>query len=200
MSITGFGPLGNRGSPYSYYFARNPVANGAWATWQRAWRHYDYDLTELARVAHVTLAGGRRSPAESGRLVACDPGRSTSHRATTGCGGCSIAGRRTGSGSRPARTSSRTSDSARTRRTSRNVGEDFFAVPTEEAGFPLRHPPVVISDHRADGTVWEFMYSISPLARRRHARWQRQFDRLPEPVRSAAFKAHRSPASRHPSR
>ncbi len=29
---------------YSYYFSKYPLASGAWATWRRAWRHYEPTL------------------------------------------------------------------------------------------------------------------------------------------------------------
>lgn len=37
--------LGHRRGPYSYYFSRHNICAGGWATWQRAWRHFDFEIT-----------------------------------------------------------------------------------------------------------------------------------------------------------
>jgi hypothetical protein len=44
--IAGYNPLGNRKSPYSYYFARIQHCWG-WATWRRAWCQFRYDINGL---------------------------------------------------------------------------------------------------------------------------------------------------------
>ncbi|MCL2295428.1 MAG: nucleotide-diphospho-sugar transferase [Spirochaetes bacterium] len=44
--ITGYNPLTSTKTPYSYYFARNQHCWG-WATWKRAWKHYNFDITDL---------------------------------------------------------------------------------------------------------------------------------------------------------
>jgi hypothetical protein len=42
--ISGNNLLGNRTSPYSYYFSKYPYIWG-WATWKRAWRYYDLETS-----------------------------------------------------------------------------------------------------------------------------------------------------------
>jgi hypothetical protein len=44
--ITGFNPLTYTKTPYSYYFARIQHCWG-WATWRRAWNHYNFDIIGL---------------------------------------------------------------------------------------------------------------------------------------------------------
>jgi hypothetical protein len=44
MAISGDNfQLGIRRTPYSYYYSRNPHCWG-WASWRRAWQHYDVDM------------------------------------------------------------------------------------------------------------------------------------------------------------
>lgn len=37
--------LGHRRGPYSYYFSRHNICAGGWATWRRAWQHFDFEIT-----------------------------------------------------------------------------------------------------------------------------------------------------------
>ncbi len=36
--------LGHKRGPYSYYFSRRNICGGGWATWQRAWKHFDFHI------------------------------------------------------------------------------------------------------------------------------------------------------------
>ncbi len=36
--------LGRKRMPYSYYFSRMPNCCGGWATWRRAWQHFDFEM------------------------------------------------------------------------------------------------------------------------------------------------------------
>jgi hypothetical protein len=36
--------LGHERGPYSYYFTRRNICGGGWATWRRAWRHFDFHM------------------------------------------------------------------------------------------------------------------------------------------------------------
>jgi hypothetical protein len=36
--------LGHTRGPYSYYFSRRTICGGGWATWRRAWKHFDFDM------------------------------------------------------------------------------------------------------------------------------------------------------------
>ncbi|HUJ10294.1 MAG TPA: glycosyltransferase family 2 protein [Verrucomicrobiae bacterium] len=38
--------LGQRRGSYSYYFSRHNICAGGWATWRRAWRHFDPEITK----------------------------------------------------------------------------------------------------------------------------------------------------------
>lgn len=49
MMISGYNPLERwRAEVQSYHFSRYGIHWG-WATWQRAWRHYDFEMLALAR-------------------------------------------------------------------------------------------------------------------------------------------------------
>jgi hypothetical protein len=37
--------LGRKRGPYSYYFSRHSICAGGWATWRRAWKHFDFKMT-----------------------------------------------------------------------------------------------------------------------------------------------------------
>jgi hypothetical protein len=36
--------LGQKRGPYSYYFSRRSICGGGWATWRRAWSHFDFQM------------------------------------------------------------------------------------------------------------------------------------------------------------
>jgi hypothetical protein len=36
--------LGQKRGPYSYYFSRRSICGGGWATWRRAWKHFDFEM------------------------------------------------------------------------------------------------------------------------------------------------------------
>ena len=36
--------LGQTRGPYSYYFSRRSICGGGWATWRRAWNHFDFQM------------------------------------------------------------------------------------------------------------------------------------------------------------
>lgn len=36
--------LGQKRGPYSYYFSRYNICAGGWATWRRAWKHFDFHM------------------------------------------------------------------------------------------------------------------------------------------------------------
>ena len=188
MSITGFNPLGTRATPYSYTFAHQPVANGAWATWERAWRHYDFELTSWpalrgtrwlddvvprpnAAAVWRAILDGDLSPTDYGLrwLFNCW----TQH----------------GLGIVP-RTNLVTNIGFGADATHmRGVGAEFFAISPEEAKFPLRHPPGMIADRDLDECVWDFMCSVASPSRRRRAVWRRRIARVvPQRARRRAAK------------
>lgn len=166
MSITGFRPEGIPRGPYSYGFARQPIANGSWATWHRAWRHYDYELTRWTELRDTRWLDDTVPVAEAAALWRAilegdvSPGDYglrwvfncwTQH----GLGVVPTTNLVTNVGFG--------SDATRMRR----VGADFFDVPVEEVTFPLSHPPVVIDDQHFNEHIWEFMCSIASPSRRR---------------------------------
>jgi len=36
--------LGQKRGPYSYYFSRRNICGGGWASWRRAWNHFDFKI------------------------------------------------------------------------------------------------------------------------------------------------------------
>jgi hypothetical protein len=48
---------GRARGPYSYYFSKITHAQG-WATWKRAWRHFDWEMRTWPEVRHEGLIGG----------------------------------------------------------------------------------------------------------------------------------------------
>jgi hypothetical protein len=55
--------FGRRRGPYSYYFSRHVLIWG-WATWRRAWRHYDFELKSWPRFRAERLGEVCRDAAE----------------------------------------------------------------------------------------------------------------------------------------
>ncbi len=172
MSITGFSPLGRRATPYSYTFARSPVANGSWATWQRAWRHYDYDVTLwpmlrdtrwLQDLVAVPQAAALWRAILDGDVSPSDYGLRWVFNCWT----------QSGFGIVPATNLIRNIGFGPDATRMRKRGAEFFAVPAEEMAFPLDHPPLIARDLEHDECVWNFMFSVSPLARRRGSRLRR---------------------------
>jgi hypothetical protein len=52
MQICGSNRVSANPTPWSYFFSRyNPC--WGWATWRRAWRHFDYDITMWASLRHT---------------------------------------------------------------------------------------------------------------------------------------------------
>jgi hypothetical protein len=187
MTITGFSPLGTRNIPSSYAFARNPVANGSWATWRRAWRHYDYDLTQWPAlrdtrwlddvVPHPEAAALWRGILD-GRISPGDYGLRWVFNCWT----------QNGLGVVPSTNLVTNIGFGADATRMRGIGEQFFAVPVEEATFPLRHPPVVIDDQDLNEHLWVFMCAI---ARRRRRRWRHRLLRaLPGPLVRARSRRH----------
>jgi hypothetical protein len=169
MSITGFNPLGTRATPYSYTYARNPVANGAWATWQRAWQHYDYDLSAWPALRTSRWLEDIVPEADAATLwrAILDGAVSPSDYGLRWVFNCWT---QNALGIVPTRNLVTNIGFGDDATHMRGVGEKFFDVPAEDIRFPLRHPAVIARDRELDERVWEFMYSISPLARRKRTR------------------------------
>ena len=54
----------------SYWFSWHNVCGGGWATWRRAWRHFDLEVKLWPELSRDFLATGRRRRSQSGRTLA----------------------------------------------------------------------------------------------------------------------------------
>jgi hypothetical protein len=164
MAISGDDFQGGRPATASYRFSRYPHCWG-WATWRRAWQHYDGPMAEWPALRESGwlegLLGGRR-PARHWRRVfdAVYAGQvdSWAYRWTYSCW------RRGGLTALPTRNlvSNIGFGAGATHTTARGP---FTALPAGDLPFPLRHPPAVAADARADAYTQATLYDPT-LARR----------------------------------
>lgn len=165
---------GVRRSPYSYYFSRFNHIWG-WASWRRAWRLYDHAMTLWPEVRDGAwlhdLLGDRAAVKYWTRIfdhTHAERNTSWAYRWTFACwihGGASIL---------PAvNLVSNIGFDAQATHT-RNRASRVAALPVEQMPFPLRHPPFLIRDARADASTEKLMFSgsrsLPALAR---AAWDR---------------------------
>ena len=158
--------FGRRRTDYSYYFSRYPHIWG-WATWRRAWKLYDHEWSTGLRYATgvgCSTFCARVRPQSTGRYI---------FDATYYEGNTSWAYRWTytawlhsgltvlpnvnlvsniGFGEGATHT--------------RQAEDPFAAQPTLEMELPLRHPPFVIRDDRADRFTQATQFRSAPLWRR----------------------------------
>jgi hypothetical protein len=157
--------FGRRRTPYSYYFSRYNHGVG-WASWRRAWRHYDPEMKLWPEVKQSELLAGIFSD----RRVAADWTRafqrvyekqidSWAYCWTFACwvqNGLSVLPSvnllsNIGFGI----------DSTHTK----NSRSRFARMPVAELEFPLQHPPYVMRDAAADEFTQQNNYRRGLLAR-----------------------------------
>jgi hypothetical protein len=164
MAISGDDFQGGRPAPASYRFSRYPHCWG-WATWRRAWAYYDGPMADWPALREAGwlegLLGGRRAAHHWRRVFdAVYAGQidSWAYRWTYSCW------RRGGLTALPARNlvSNIGFGAGATHTTARSP---FAALPAGELAFPLRHPPALSADARADARTQATLYDPS-LARR----------------------------------
>jgi len=71
MMVSGTSLATDTAYPYSYYFSRNYSIWG-WASWRRAWQHYDVDMRDWPSVRETTLLedlSGNRKQADNTRKL-----------------------------------------------------------------------------------------------------------------------------------
>lgn len=151
----------------SYYFSRYPHCWG-WATWRRAWQHYDGAMAEWPQVRATSwlaeVLGDRRAASVWTTIfdqVAAGDIDSWAYRWTYSCW------RAGGLTALPARNLVRNigADAAATH----TARSPFVQRPAQALAFPLRHPPRVVRNLRADAYTQRAMYD-PPLWRR--AAWR----------------------------
>jgi hypothetical protein len=149
MTISGDNfQLGVRHTPYSYYFSGLHHTWG-WATWRRAWKHYDVDLKQWPFVADSAFPGDLVPPEAAARhrklIAGTYDGKINAweHPWTFACwmrrALCVVPAVNLVSniGFGPSATHCKKADA-------------FAALPTEPMAFPLRHPPRIDLCSKAD--------------------------------------------------
>ena len=159
MSVTGQNvQFGRNGSGYSYYFSRFHHIWG-WATWRRAWSSYDREMKRWPELKDVMLRdslGNRRAEAYWRRVLqeTYEGGiDSYAFRWMYSCwikGGLGVT-----SGVNLVSNIGFGSDATHTRDSGRNP---FANIPACEMRFPLRHPPEIEVNGRADEYTQNTLY------------------------------------------
>jgi len=177
--------FGRKYSEYSYYFSRYPHCWG-WATWKRAWRYFDYDMTLWPRVRDTDLLEQiLETPEMAQRWTrrfqdACD-GRidSWATRWTLACwlqNMLSVL---------PAvnLVTNIGFDTCGTNAT--NSRSRFANIPAEPIQFPLQHPPMVVRNAPADAFTDRTLFKPGPLLRLK-LQVRRGLDRVNEAIASSS--------------
>jgi len=157
MAVSGDNFQGGRApGPFSYGFSRFPHCWG-WATWRRAWAHYDGAMAgwpELRAGPWLERAAGGRRAARFWRATfdAVYAGRvdSWAYRWTYSCW------LRGGLTALPAH--NLVSNIGVGEGATHTAANPFAALPTRPMAFPLRHPPAVVADARADARTQRTLF------------------------------------------
>lgn len=153
---------GRRGTGYSYYFSRYTHIWG-WATWRRAWQRYDHRMTAWPGLRHggwLTDILGERSAVDYWTRIFDDTHgeRNTSWAYRWMFSAWSQGGLTVLPGVNLVSNIGFGEEATHTLR------HDAFmaALGVEEMVFPLKHPPHVIRDERADAYSQRHLFSSSP--------------------------------------
>jgi len=162
--------FGERAAEYSYYFSRYPHCWG-WATWRRAWRHYDHTMAAWPRARERRLLdgvlGSKSASRDWTRIFDGTYSRrvnSWANRWTLACwlqSGLTILPAvnlvsNIGFGSHGTHTRDRS---------------PFSDIAVQPIAFPLAHPPYVVRDAAADRFTQRTLF-------RRPSVWQRAAYRI----------------------
>ena len=174
MTVCGDNYLfGRKRMPHSYFFHRIPGGWG-WATWRRAWRHYDIemklwptlrttswlkDILGDARAVKYWRSIFDRTFAEGDEAGTWDYQWVFSLWAQRGLAATASTNLITNMGWGSDATHTHDDDSVLAR------------IPTGAMNFPLRHPPYVSPDREADRLIFENIYLPEMLAE--ESRWRR---------------------------
>jgi hypothetical protein len=146
-------------APHSYYFSRYPHCWG-WATWRRAWALYDGPMADWPALRDGPwlreLLGDRRAAAgwraTFDRVYAGEVD-SWAYRWTYSCW------RRGGLTALPAVNLVSNIGFGGAASNTGSTTSPFAALPARALAFPLRHPPTVAPDTRADGRTERTLFS-----------------------------------------
>jgi hypothetical protein len=162
MTIAGLNvQLGRRRTQYDYYFSRYNHCWG-WATWKRAWQHFDYDMTLWTQVRDSGFIEDilqdphhAKSWAHTFQLVYENRLDSWAFRWTFACW------MQTGLSILPTvnLVSNIGFGQEATHTKEKNI---YFNQFTETLNFPLNHPPFLVRDSKADNFTQNTLYNYHP--------------------------------------
>ncbi|MEI7769488.1 MAG: hypothetical protein WCI67_05850 [Chloroflexales bacterium] len=165
VAISGDDFQGGRPAPASYRFSRYPHCWG-WATWRRSWRHYDGPMAEwpaLRERGWLERHLGNRRAARYWRrvfdLTYAGGVDSWAFRWLYSCW------RQGGVAALPARNLVSNIGFGPEATHTTAARNSFAAMPAYDLAFPLRHPPEVAADARADAHTQRTVYDPG-IARR----------------------------------
>jgi len=168
---------GRRVTQYSYYYSRYAHIWG-WATWRRAWRHYDHEMRKWPELRDggwlQELLGDRRAARYwSGIFEETYRNRNTSWAYRWQF--CVWA--RNGLTVLPSVNLVSNIGFGEFATHTRQAQNPLAALPVEAMALPLGHPPLLMRDERADAFTQSSIFSPPPLARRISGRLRRMFAR-----------------------
>ena len=179
--------LGRTQRPFSYFFSRHYPGWG-WASWRRAWRHFDADLTLWPALRAGSwlrdIVGDDRLVAHWRRVFDATHGRGETvtwwdYQWTFACWA------QNGLAILPNVTLVSNIGFGRDATHTTSASDRVASLPTAAMEFPMRHPPYVVRDPEADAILAENV--IVPHLQRRASLYQRLrrtcADALPSPIR-----------------
>lgn len=184
---------------YSYFFSGFPNCGGGWATWRRAWRHYDPELRswpELRRTSWLVELLGNERAAESWTRIF--------DRAHQAGGDCDYWDYQwtysvwTQSGLTATPHAALLSNIGFGEGATHTTSPDDWrsGMPVGSVDFPLRHPAYLIRDHESDRRFYEEVVARELPGRAEGAWRERVKGALPPPLRSGLGKLRRALRSR----
>jgi hypothetical protein len=174
--ISGTNLLGGKCfSPDSYYFSRFYHVWG-WATWARAWRHYDVDMRRWGQLRDTDWVDRYLPTPEMARQARFFFDETFFHdRFTTWDYQWVLAGWLQGAHAIvPSVNLVRNTGFGATGAHLRNADSPLAALPTQPMGFPLRHPAEVAVLEAADAHEWARLNPQTPTG---PARWRQRIAR-----------------------
>jgi hypothetical protein len=151
---------GNSRTADSYYFSQLPHCWG-WATWRRAWRHYDYKMQEWRRAPdHGLLKARAGSPALERHWRQCLDGVTTGSIDTWDYQWMYCLWRQNGLSIVPD-VNLATNIGFGAMATHTTTLDPRFMVPSREMKFPLRHPAEVQPCPEADEFEKRYLHHLS---------------------------------------
>ena len=161
------------GSADSYFFSRYPHCWG-WATWRRAWRHYDYEMRAWSERREASWKIGPERPRERRLWADCFDATKRGGTDSWAYRWTSVVWAR-GVWSANSRVNLVSNLGFGEEATHTATGR-WGNLPVEPVAFPMRHPVEVAGDSGVDALIGRLVFEPSPLWRRL-LRWARRIFR-----------------------